>query len=192
MDTSASISRPIDFITEKVSVPTHMTRDDYADLFEAVQKLLAPSLSSIGLKPLEQIADRVFPTKTAEHLDSKFRGSRLALIYQTPHIKNARSGNEFIHEVYLTEQNYWIILKTWRTGPDAVKVVFTRAQFLSYYDEMRVDNLLHPSHWLVEAPRLLVGRTINKAEARLSDLRELENKLDAWERRYQLISASNI
>ena len=192
MDTSNSTSRPIDFITEKVSAPTPMTREDYADLFDAVRLLSEPYLSSIGLKPLEQITNRVFPQNSTEQLDQRFRGSRLALVYQTPRIKNMLLASQRIHEVYLTEQNYWITLKTWRTGPEAIKILFTRDEFLSYYDKMSTENLIHPDLWLLEGLRMHLNDTVNRAEVRLSSLREFETQLEGWERRYQLIAESTI
>lgn len=190
MDASNSTHRSIDFITENVSVPLEMTREDHADLFDAVNALIAPYLSHIDLEPVEQIKYRVFPQHVNELLGEEFQGALMALVYQTERANDRILANQFIHEVYLTEKGQWIVVATWRDGKDATRIIRNREDFLSYYDEIHSDNLPHPSAWLVEGPRTFVSQAIEAVEFYLGSLRELEESLSGYTRRYKMVVGS--
>jgi hypothetical protein len=167
-----------------------LTRDDYADLFDAVCEFVAPLLSSLGMSPLDQIKGRQGGWGLPDVVGIELEGSRLALVYQTHRIHNVFELTG-AYEVYLTEQGHWLIVMSWREDANGIRIIRNREDFLKYYDAVENDGVgLHPSHWLLLGPQNIVHRAVSKARARLSRLESMGQKLDDWARRYDMVESS--
>lgn len=193
MDTSNSPLSPIDFIIERTTTPIVLTRDDYADLFDAVCEFVAPLLSSLGMSPLDQIKGRQGGWGLPDVVGIELEGSRLALVYQTSpsNIRRFNGGLFGAYEVYLTEQGHWLSVMSWREDANGIRIIRNREDFLKYYDAVENDDVgLHPSHWLLRGPQNIVRRAVNKARKRLSHLELVDQKLGDWARRYDMVESS--
>lgn len=184
MDTSNSTISTIDFIAGRATLSFGMTREDYADLFDVVNELIAPFLPYLGMTPADQIRGqglRRFDDRMS--VWEQIRHTRLVRIFVSQGAEErVYKVRHSLQEVYLTEQGHWLIVPFFGRFDDWV-LIENRSDFLAYYD----DHVLHPSWWLIAGPQFVAQRAIEKAEARLASLAGLERKLAEMDRRHQLI-----
>lgn len=181
MDTSNSTPSVIDYITNRPVVPNSMTREDYADLFDEVNKLIARYLSDLGMKPIDQTRLSRIIARSDMEMPYEFKGVRATLAYTT-----GETNTGFNWEVYLTEQGHWVIAKTW-LGREGLTIIRNRDDFVQYFNRLNSTNGIHPAYWLIAGPQFILGRVITIKSARLATLSKVDDTLSGWNCRIAMI-----